>query len=402
MQEIFRLSILVVLLCLAIVGMHFSVGPNAISRESHMQDQIGIDRNSYYRRRYFFIDKTGKVVIDASKYESVLGFSEGLAAVRDGQGWGFIDKDGKELMETRFQAVDSFSEGLAAVQVEDLWGFIDREGRMVIEPQYESANPFSEGIAVVVRGKSRNPSHPVEMDGSQSIVVQSRVVRRKRVLVGGPTADLSSDEAAQIENKEVLLIDRNGQTILTRSTEELQLNMHERSRFSEGLIDAYDCASRKIGFIDKTGGFVIEPRYRQAAPFSEGLARVAVEENGEEILRFIDHSGDFKMWSKFNTDADFSRNSTDFSEGLASLTEGLRPTVTDEAKFVYIDNQGVIVLHTSFFCAGRFRDGFASVYDAEKDAWGFIDKSGKVVIPIKYYSVSDFSDGLASVGILTK
>jgi hypothetical protein len=103
--------------------------------------------------------------------------------------------------------------------------------------------------------------------------------------------------------------------------------------------------------------------------------------------------------SKRATPIDFRRNSTDFSEGLASLSEGLRPTITEEAKFVYIDKKGAITLFTHFFYAGPFRDGMAVVYDAERKKWGYIDKSGKVVIPPRYDTASNFSEGLACVAI---
>ena len=48
-------------------------------------------------------------------------------------------------------------------------------------------------------------------------------------------------------------------------------------------------------------------------------------EDEEGKVGFIDHKGQFVTPPKFNTDADFRRNSTDFSEGLASLTEVLDP-----------------------------------------------------------------------------
>jgi len=60
---------------------------------------------------------------------------------------------------------------------------------------------------------------------------------------------------------------------------------------SSRLIDAYDCTKSKTGFIDKTGKFVIEPKFDNAGPFSEGLARATITEGGEEKLGFIDHSG---------------------------------------------------------------------------------------------------------------
>jgi hypothetical protein len=247
-----------------------------------------------------------------------------------------------------------FSEGLAGVQIEDKWGFIDKTGQIVIKPQYEAINSFSEGVAVVVK------------------------------------------------NGNVFLINREGQAILSRSLNDLQLNIYEGARVSEGLIDAYDPAKSKNGFIDKTGKFVIEPKFDNAGPFSEGLARVTITEGGEEKLGLIDHNGQFVIAPTFNTDADFRRNSTDFSEDLASLTEGLRPTITEEAKFVYIDKKGAIILFTKHFYAGPFRDGLAVVYDANKKKRGYIDKSGKEVIPLQYDIASDFSEGLACVAIRVK
>jgi hypothetical protein len=180
----------------------------------------------------------------------------------------------------------------------------------------------------------------------------------------------------------------------------LDFDIHEKPRFSEGLINVYHRLNGKVGFIDKTGKFVIQPVYEQGAAFSEGLARVAVVEDGEERLGFIDHQGRFAIPPKFNTDWEFHRNSTDFSEGLSGLTEGLRPTVTLEAKFAFIDGRGAIVLSTHFINAGCFREGLASVYDDLKNKYGFIDKTGKVTIATQYDAVSDFSEGLAYVAIL--
>lgn len=267
------------------------------------------------------------------------------------KGWGFIDKTSKEIIKPLFEEASGFSEGLAAVQIRGKWGGIDKTGQVMIKSQYDVINSFSEGVAVAVEGN------------------------------------------------DVMLINRVGQTIFSRSMDDLQLNIYEGARFSEGLIDAYDTAKSKNGFIDKTGQFVIEPKFDKAGIFSEGLARVAIVEDGEEKLGFIDHSGQFVIPPTYNTDIDFRRNSTDFSEGLASLSEGLQPTITEEAKFVYIDKKGAITLFTNFFYAGPFREGMAVVYDVERNKWGYIDKSGNVVIPLHYDLASNFSEGLACVAI---
>ncbi|GAA5235849.1 hypothetical protein GCM10025795_41140 [Verticiella sediminum] len=89
-------------------------------------------------------------------------FSEGLAAVRVGRlggdagRWGFVDPDGRMVIEPRYLAVASFRLGLAAAQSEDGWGYIDRTGQWIIEPRLRRATSFNaQGTAVVEDGEGR-------------------------------------------------------------------------------------------------------------------------------------------------------------------------------------------------------------------------------------------------------
>lgn len=82
-------------------------------------------------------------------YEWVGYFHEGLAAVKQGDAWGFIDASGREVIRPAYQKATDFREGLAAVELNELWGFIDVNGSMVIPPQYRSAASFHNGQAWV-------------------------------------------------------------------------------------------------------------------------------------------------------------------------------------------------------------------------------------------------------------
>ena len=49
---------------------------------------------------------------------------------------------------TRFQVVNTYSEGLLPARWQnDLWGYIDKDGNEVVTPQYQYAQPFREGVA---------------------------------------------------------------------------------------------------------------------------------------------------------------------------------------------------------------------------------------------------------------
>ncbi len=53
------------------------------------------------------------------------------------------------VIQPQFDAADSFSEGLAQVKIGNKWGYIDKTGKLVIPPQFDEANAFSAGLALV-------------------------------------------------------------------------------------------------------------------------------------------------------------------------------------------------------------------------------------------------------------
>lgn len=107
---------------------------------------------------YGFIDRNGKLVIDF-QFDEVGDFSEGLAWVRVGRSTvngihnpgscGYIDHSGKFVIQSQFAEAGNFSEGLAPVAFwdRDGRGYIDRSGKLVIPARYVWPEPFSEGLA---------------------------------------------------------------------------------------------------------------------------------------------------------------------------------------------------------------------------------------------------------------
>lgn len=104
--------------------------------------------------------------------DEIAPFSEGLAAVRKGQQWAFIDEEGKVVIDFRDdlywnQNVDKtksdvlgihypkFNQGLCVIKqtIEDgvpVFGFIDKTGAVVIEPQFLNVFPFKDGFTTAV------------------------------------------------------------------------------------------------------------------------------------------------------------------------------------------------------------------------------------------------------------
>jgi hypothetical protein len=106
----------------------------------------------------------------------------------------------------------------------------------------------------------------------------------------------------------------------------------------------------KYGYADESGKVVIEARFDDATPFSEGLAAVRVGGPEHGNWGYIDGTGDFVIQPQF-AGASF------FSEGLAAVT-------TDDffdGKQGYINREGAMVIESRFEEAWPFDGGTAVV-----------------------------------------
>lgn len=82
-------------------------------------------------------------------FDSAEPFSEGLARVRKGDKWGFIDKSGAMVITPQFDNAENFSEGVAVVTVDHKSWFIDSKGKRVIPGVFDAASSFVMGLAHV-------------------------------------------------------------------------------------------------------------------------------------------------------------------------------------------------------------------------------------------------------------
>ena len=101
-----------------------------------------------YDDKYGFMDKAGKLVID-TKYDRAEDFLDGLARVSINDKWGFIDKSGKVIIKIKYDEANDFLDGFARVKLNDKWGFIDKNGEIINEIRYDKVMGFSDGLAQV-------------------------------------------------------------------------------------------------------------------------------------------------------------------------------------------------------------------------------------------------------------
>jgi hypothetical protein len=207
-----------------------------------------------------YIDRAGQVMFDGAVFQMAADFSEGLAAVRVDDQWGYLDYGGKLAIEPQFELAGAFAEGLAPVNIEGQYGYIDPGGQVVIEPQFEFANPFSGGRAYVsVAGLYGYINHQGE------IVIEPQFEF---------AANFSEGLALVRQEGREIYIDAAGRTVI----DDADLNFG--NNFSEGLAGVI--LGGVLGFINHQGEPVIPPqfippRYIAEAIFKDGLAQVQTE-----------------------------------------------------------------------------------------------------------------------------
>lgn len=341
--------------------------------------------------KWGFINSAGEIVIKP-KFNQVIGFTEGLAIARTGAiidndkaaflglagRWMHIDKKGQPAYnkKSKFHVIPpGFSEGLAAVciakrkstgfwtyTIEEKWGFINTKGEMVIQAKYNDIRTFfSEGLVSF--------TDPNLKQGY--INCKGEVLIQPRYHLALPFSEAMAGVGMVIAGGESTkwgFINKRGEVVIPLQYESV-------TKYSEGIA-AVRNKSNKWGYIDKSEQLVIPFKFDDADSFSEGVAAVVAEGK----VGYIDHTGEYIIEPRFEgyhtygevpTPQKFTYvpKASSFSDGLAA--------VMVRGKWGYIDKKRDFVIKPKFDLASPFTEGFAKV--AVDNKLGYIDKDGKYI-----------------------
>ncbi len=245
--------------------------------------------------KYGYIDKNGKVVIP-KKYDDAIAFSEGKAYVMSPNKRGYIDTSGKFLFELPDNIVGyKFQNSKARISNDKFRvGYINENGKEIIEMQFEEAYDFSFGLAAA-NYKSRMGY--IDTTGNFFLVAiwdQCREFKEGKAFAGAMNNQAKIFWAA---------IDTAGMKL----TEYEYTNALE---YSEDLAAVEK--NGKWGFIDTRGFPVIDFKYDFAGNFKDGMALAGIR--GEKKFGFIDTEGNFVITFPESTKEiiDFRFNSKSF------------------------------------------------------------------------------------------
>lgn len=257
---------------------------------------------------------------------------------------------------------------------------IDTQGQIVSDESfYDELDFSSNGIALYKQDKKCRCL--IDTQGNQVYKEASDKVRDKELYHAVPESVYLDDEILVTtfwenhdSNVHIIFLESGEEYVVESATTE-----KIKVRFSEDLLLVRDNATKKCGYVNKYGQWVIEPRFSSADDFCEGLA--PVKEDG--LYGYIDHQGNYVIPPQF-------LYADSFSEGYAAVAY-------EDHKFGFIDTQGNIVVDTQYNNVGNFKDGLALVQKTIKGNYGYINNKGDLVIDCQFVSAHDFCYGIAAV-----
>lgn len=238
------------------------------------------------------IDAKGNVLRE-TRYDYIGRYSDGMTYVSDGmKGSGYLDNDCNEVFFTPTQRTDrskfDFREGLALFLRNDgTYCFVDKTGNLALPNKFFRADPFSEGFAAVLPDEKESMWGYIDKTGKVAIAPQYR------------SAGEFGEGLACVYTKEMqpIIIDASGREVCA-----LQIPVDTFRSFSEGLCAVgrlkkvfensnYEDDGYDWGFIDTTGKLVIDFKYDMVTPFKNGITQVLLDGK----IGYIDKTGKY-IW----------------------------------------------------------------------------------------------------------
>lgn len=311
---------------------------------------------SLKEKRYGLMDAHGRFIIPI-KYKSICSFipDKGRAVVETDNGMGIIDLDGNWIVPPdRYDDIGGYNEGLCYYITGGKLGFIDPDGKVVIQAIFPVDNiygafgaNFQDGVCVICdtakgfvvidkKGRvifQKGPEYIVRQ-GMMGLPPEFRDGRLMFAVRAGANERgdgiwrygfFAKDGSIAIEPK---------YGCVNEFYDGLAL-FNEEYMFTPGEFEPVDIPeyNRLWGYMDTSGNIAVKPQYMWAKDFSDGMAAVATS---QYHWGYIDTKGNMVIPAEYWEAGDFER-------GYAKV---LLPIDDHTGIYVFIDKQGNIVCRT--------------------------------------------------------
>lgn len=358
--------------------------------------------------KWGFIDAEGRVVVEP-QYDYAYRYKNGHTVVVQGDmesgKRSYIDLEGTRLTGFSYDRAYHFVNGYARAVVNGSWGFVRLDGSTLGAFRYSGALDFRDGYAGVRVGSDRD--HLWGMIDTQGREVLPIAFERLsyagegRWWVGRSWSEWALYEPGDPAPSEFPYRSRDsfddGYLIVSRDAEAGEGSDRIYRLLDTRLNVVYESESRIAGYANSIvlesdsdgmiyrrldGTPVREERFHAGRPFEGGVARVAVGTNWQDRKwGIMGRDGAYRMPPRYTSLSEFDDN------GLARFRIGER--------FGFVNRRGNEITSRLWDSAGYFADGLAPV---ERDGlWGYIDTEGDIAIDPRYDYAWEFVDGYTVV-----
>ena len=228
-----------------------------------------------------FINTNGEVVL-RTNVDWILNFKNGVAAVKKNNKYGFVDKSGKLVIEAKYDEIcyDFNEYGFSIIKENNKYGTINLNGDYIIKPQFSMLSECSEGVLIAT--DLNDNDGVIDIWGN--------------ILIDFKYKDMGKCKDGMISfsaNKKNGFINLKGEVVI-------EPKYNYVTNFSEGLAGFLD-GNDNMGCINKIGDVVIKPKYQELDEFSEGLAVFTLN----DLCGYIDKAGNEVIENLFLTADDF-------------------------------------------------------------------------------------------------
>lgn len=271
-------------------------------------------------KKFGVVNVNGKVIHTAD-YDKIDKTKSSILVGKKGTALSLLKLDGSTItLDANIIDVRDFREGLAPfVAKSKLLGFIDEQGKVVIEAKFESVGYFSVGLAWAkpeVVGKAGAKVGFIDKTGKWVIDAKYDLGKEFETV----------SKRAMVKSGEIMMY-------LTPTGEEIKVDGATKlGQFEEGL--AYAFKGDMVGFVNPSGKWVIDAQYEKVLDFKNGLAQV----RKDGLWGVINTKGVVVIPIEFK---DLGEIKNGFCPALKQLNE-------KEAKWGIIDSKGKFVVEPKY------------------------------------------------------
>ena len=382
--------------------------------------------------KYAYIDASGNILGFTAVPLFFAKLDRDILAVCHDNKYGYIYKNGDLLTPMRYSDARPFRNSVAAVKIHNKWGLIGHDGEFLIKPKYDDIDWFRYE-SKFWKFKSNNLWGMVNLDGVEVIPSLYTSIDRcangviavhkddKQLIIplntGMPFA-IGFEDIRSL-GKEFILAKWKGKWGAISHRGKVIIN----PRFDDAFEIQKDCfyevkEGNRIGFLNKTGEIICEPRFNQVLASRAGI--IPVRQDGKWGL--LDVSGEMLVEPRYTSIKGFSS----FSDGVAIVEEGDKCglwSITTKDYIVPLKYDDIIRWNDLFATS---KDNIISLFDISgveiltknnairslpephamlagfgvvrtKLKSGIINSNGQVVIPLEYDDTGIPSEGMIPV-----